>query len=106
MRVLLDECIPRRLRQELSGYEVRTVAEQGWGGIKNGELLRRAADNFDVFLTVDQNLEYQQNLSPLSISVIVLTAPSNDIDALRPLMQGVRQILPQVLSGKFYRIPP
>ncbi|MBA2410220.1 MAG: DUF5615 family PIN-like protein [Gammaproteobacteria bacterium] len=104
MRVLLDECVPRRLRQQLPEHEVRTVEEQGWGGIKNGDLLRHAADCFDVFLTVDQNLQHQQNLSALPISVIVLVALSNDIDVLIPLMSEVRQILPQVQPGNFYRI--
>jgi predicted nuclease of predicted toxin-antitoxin system len=61
MRVLLDECVPRALRDELPGHEVRTVAEYGWAGVKNGELLRLAANSFDVLLTVDRNLEYQQN---------------------------------------------
>ena len=61
MRVLLDEQLPRRLGSELTGYQVRTVQQQGWTGFTNGELLRRAADDgFEVFLTADQNLPYQQ----------------------------------------------
>jgi hypothetical protein len=54
MRVLLDECVPERLRAELTGHAVRTVAEMGWSGIKNGQLLQRAATEFDCFLTVDR----------------------------------------------------
>jgi hypothetical protein len=55
--VLLDECVPRKLRRELTGHDVRTVTEMGWSGIKNGPLLRRAAQDFDIFLTVDQGVE-------------------------------------------------
>jgi hypothetical protein len=61
MRVLLDECVPRALRNDISGHEVRTVAEAGWAGVKNGELLRLAATAFDVLITVDRSLEYQQS---------------------------------------------
>jgi hypothetical protein len=62
MRVLLDECVPRALRDDIPGHEVKTVAEAGWAGVKNGELLRLAAAQFDLLLTVDRSLEYQQNL--------------------------------------------
>ena len=93
MRVLLDECFPRALRAELSGHEVSTVAEAGWAGVKNGALLQRAATRFEVLLTVDRNLEYQQNFSGLAIAVIVVDAPSNDIEVLRPLMPKVLEAL-------------
>lgn len=59
MRVLLDECVPRALRNELPGHDVKTVAEAGWAGAKNGKLLQLAATQFDLLLTVDRNLEYQ-----------------------------------------------
>jgi hypothetical protein len=62
MRVLLDECVPRALREQLPGHDVKTVVEAGWAGVKNGELLGLAAQRFDVLLTVDRNLEYQKNL--------------------------------------------
>ncbi len=93
MRVLFDECLPRRLRQHLPGLEVRTVAEMGWRGLKNGALLRRAAEHFDAFLTVDQNIEYQQNLSQLPLPVVVLEVRSNDIDVMRPLMPKALAVL-------------
>jgi predicted nuclease of predicted toxin-antitoxin system len=83
MRLLLDECVPKRLARELRGHEARTVQDAGWAGIKNGALLRLANGQFDVLLTVDQAIEYQQNLSGLSISVVVMMAPSNDIGDLR-----------------------
>jgi hypothetical protein len=99
MRVLLDECVPRPLRAELSQHEVKTVAEVGWAGVKNGALLHLAAKQFDVLLTVDRNLEYQQNFSGLTIAIVVIVAPSNDIDVLRPFMASVREPLLTARSG-------
>ena len=104
MRVLLDECVPRRLRAELPGHEVRTVEEAGWSGIKNGALLQLAASQFDVLLTVDRSLEYQQNFSGVTIAVVVIEAPSNDISILRPLMQAVRAALPNTKPGTVTRV--
>ena len=72
MRVLLDECLPRRLKHALNGHEVQTVPEMGWASKRNGELLRLAAREFDVFLTVDQRLQQEQQLSMFRIAVIVL----------------------------------
>jgi hypothetical protein len=99
MRVLLDECVPRALRVDLPGHEVTTVAEAGWAGVKNGALLQLAATRFEVLLTVDRNLEYQQNYSCLTIAVIVVDAPSNDIEALWPLMPKVLEALPKAKPG-------
>jgi predicted nuclease of predicted toxin-antitoxin system len=86
VRVLLDECLPRRLKRELVGHDVKTAPEMGWASEKNGELLALAAADFDVFLTSDRNLSYQQNLSAFEIAVIVVLAASNSIDSLRPLV--------------------
>lgn len=99
MRVLLDECVPRGLRTELPGHEVKTVAEAGWAGVKNGALLQLAATQFDVLLTVDRRLEYQQSFADLTIAVVVVEAPSNDIAVLRPLMSAVREALPNAKRG-------
>lgn len=95
MRILLDESLPRRLRDEIPGHTVVTVAEMGWSAINNGELLRRAADHFEVFVTADQNLQFQQNLSALPVAVIVLVSATNRIDHLRPLMS---ELLARLLS--------
>jgi hypothetical protein len=92
MRILLDESLPQELRDELPGHDVATVRESGWSGLKNGDLRRRAADRFEVFLTADQNIQFQQNLGKLPISVLVLVAPSNRMEALRPL-------IPKLLSA-------
>jgi predicted nuclease of predicted toxin-antitoxin system len=104
MRVLLDECVPRALREQLPGHDVKTVAESGWTGVKNGELLRLAARRFDVLLTVDRNLEYQQNFLGAAVAVIVMHAPSNDIVALQPLMPKVLQAIPGAARGKVTNI--
>jgi|SRR5580704_1779324 predicted nuclease of predicted toxin-antitoxin system len=96
MRVLLDECVPRTLRKELRGHDVRTVAEVGWAGVKNGDLLQLAASQFDVLLTVDQNLEYQQNLADLPVAVVVIHVPSNDVAVLRPLIPAVLAALAEI----------
>ena len=99
MRVLLDECVPRGLGAHLPGHEVKTVAETGWTGVKNGALLQLAATRFDVLLTVDRNVEYQQNFTGLTIAVIVIAASSNDIAVLRPLMPAVLSALASVTPG-------
>ena len=85
MRVLLDECLPRRLKRELVGHDARTVPEMGWASKRNGELLALAAATFDVFLTADRNLSYQQDLSAFDLAIVVLVARSNNIEDLRPL---------------------
>jgi Domain of unknown function (DUF5615) len=99
MRVLLDECFPRALRKELPGHEVKTVAEAGWAGMKNGELLQRAAKEFDLLLTIDRNLEYPQNFAGLDLAVIVVHVPSNDVAVLRPLISAVLAAIPRAKPG-------
>lgn len=72
-KVLLDECVDRGLAKEITGYDVLTVPEAGWASIKNGELLGRAQVEFDVFITTDRNLMFQQNLPKYDLAVIVLS---------------------------------
>jgi Domain of unknown function (DUF5615) len=86
MRVLLDECVDWRLSRDITGHEVKTARQMGWSAIKNGELLALACDQFDVFVTVDQNLSFQQNVGALKIAVIVLRAKSNRLAELRRLV--------------------
>ena len=104
MRLLLDECVPKRLKRELPGHEAKTVQDMGWAGIKNGALLRLADGQFDALVTVDQGIEYQQNLSGLSISVVVMVAPSNDVDDLRPLLPSVERALASARPGEIMRV--
>ena len=95
MRLLLDESIPVRLKRHLPSHSVRTVVEMGWSGVKNGDLLKLAAASFDVFITVDKNLPYQQNLATLPLAVIVLDAHSNELPALLPLVPKLETSLPR-----------
>ena len=101
MRILLDEDLPRRLGALLVGHDVNTVQRVGWSGIKNGRLLGLAASKFDVFLTMDGNLEFQQNLATLSIAVLVIVAVSNRIEHLQPLvpqlLRELNHVQPQTL---------
>jgi predicted nuclease of predicted toxin-antitoxin system len=99
VRVLLDECLPRRLKRELVGHDARTAPEMGWASKRNGELLALAATAFDVFLTADRNLSYQQDVSAFNIAVIVLVAQSNRIDDLRPLAPRVLEVLATAKRG-------
>ena len=93
MKVLLDECLPKRLKRQVQADLVRTVPEMGWAGTKNGALLRLVEREFDVLLTNDQNLEHQQNLARFDLAVVVLVALSNDIEDLRPLMPAANEAM-------------
>lgn len=86
MRVLLDESLPHDMVPEIIGHEVHTVQGRGWAGTKNGALLALAVPEFDVFITGDRNLPYQQNLALFDIRVIILAAPRNRIEEIRPLL--------------------
>ena len=104
MKILLDECIDRRLAQEITGHEVVTVPQAGWAGLKNGDLLRLAQAQFDVFVTVDRNLSFQQQLPNFTIAVIILRAPTNRLKDLRPLVPQLMQVLPLVPKGEVRRV--
>ena len=104
MRILLDESLPQPLARLLPGHEVRTVAQMGWSGTRNGPLLALAAADFEVLLTADQNLEHQQSLGALPIAVAVLVAASNRIDSLRPLVPALLRALPTLKRGDLIRV--
>lgn len=104
MRLLLDECVPKRLGRLLAPHDVQTVQQAGWSGIKNGALLARAAESFDVFVTVDQGIRYQQNLVGLKIAVIALAARSNNIDDLKPLIPKLLGALEGARPGEVIRV--
>ena len=93
MYILIDECLPKKLKRALSGYTVFTVQEKGWSSLENGDLLRVAENEFDVWVTADRNVEYQQNLDRFDIAVVVLVAPRNRLDVLLPLMPRLREVL-------------
>ena len=86
MRLLLDESLPWRLARLLEGHQVSSVQRAGWAGVRNGELLKLASTSYDAFVTADQNLQYQQNLSALPLTVFVLAAQSTALVDLAPLV--------------------
>ena len=100
MRVLLDENLPRALASELTGHQVTTVQAAGWAGAKNGELLRLADNRFDVLLTMDRSLRYQQNLDALGLSVLIVRAPSNRMVHLKPLVGSILKALDDLQPGQ------
>ena len=104
MLVLLDESLPRKLALELVGHTTQTVQKRGWSGLKNGELLRRASAEFDVFVTGDQNLEFQQNTTGLSIAVVVLIAVNNRIETLRSLIPELLKAIESIDPGQLIRV--
>ncbi|HEX8161682.1 MAG TPA: DUF5615 family PIN-like protein [Pyrinomonadaceae bacterium] len=103
MRLLLDECTPRRLKRDFTGHAVSTVEEAGLKGLKNGQLLRAAAGNFDALVTVDQNLPHQQNLSFLNLSILLLIARSNRYQDLQPPAAQALNALEQISPGEIVR---
>lgn len=105
-RVLFDEDVPRPLRRDLAGFEIQTVDEAGWAGIKNGELLRRAEESFDIFRTADRNLPFQQNISKLRLGVVVLAVGSTKLDDLRPLSTQISSAIDAVQPGQIIWIRP
>lgn len=105
MRILLDEQLPRQLAPYLIGHDARTVQQESWAGLKNGVLLTSAeAAGFDVFLTGDQNLEFQQNISKRRLGVVVLCAASNALEDLVPLIPGALAAIEAIQPGQVVRV--
>ena len=104
MRVLLDESLPRPLARYLPGHETKTVTQMGWTSLKNGALLAIAAESFDVVLTADQNIAFQQNLTKLPVSVVILIAPTNRIESLIPLVPTLIEALESLEPRTLLRV--
>lgn len=100
MKLLLDECLDRRFARELPGHFIRTVPQMGWATIKNGRLLKLAEADFDIFVTVDRNLSFQQHLPKFKIAVAVLRARSNRLEDLKPLGATLLAALPGLKAGE------
>jgi predicted nuclease of predicted toxin-antitoxin system len=100
VKVLLDECIPKRLAREFSGHEIKHVTQMGWASIKNGRLLALAEKSFDVFLTVDRNLSFQQRVPKYKIAVLVVRSRSNRRSDLLPLVPRILSALPNCKAGQ------
>jgi predicted nuclease of predicted toxin-antitoxin system len=104
MRLLLDECLARNLKRDLVGHEVMTVVEAGYGGMKNGALLRAASGNFDVFITVDRNLPLQQNVCSFQLGIVMLKARGITYDDVSPLAPKVLETLKTIQPGQVVEI--
>src|ERR1051325_5083445 len=106
MRVLLDECLPKELAGMLVRHQAMTVSQAGWASKTNGELLAAASDDFDVFLTLDQNLQYQQNVKSFRLEIVVLRVSDNKLTTIEPLLPKVLGALPFVKVGQVVNIDP
>ena len=104
MRILLDECLPKPLKRDLQGHVVLTVTEAGWSGVRNGALLGLAEDTFDVFMTVDKSIVYQQNIAAHDIAIVLLVGLNNRLETLRPLMPQVMEALQTVRPGQVVQV--
>jgi len=103
-RILLDECLPRDLKKSLEGHDATTVPEAGWASKDNGDLLALASTDYDVFVTVDRNLTFQQNIANLKIAVIVLVARGNRLVDLQPLVPSLLKALGTIERGQVVRL--
>jgi predicted nuclease of predicted toxin-antitoxin system len=106
MKVLIDECAPRALKRDLTahGHDCLTVQEAGWTGKENGDLLALAEGKFDVLVTVDTNVYYQQNLAGRKIAIVILRARSNRLDDLSPLFPACAEALAKIKLGEIIRL--
>jgi hypothetical protein len=104
MKILLDACVPRPLRNFLSVHTVRTAQEMGWGKLKNGDLLKAAETEFDAFFTCDQNLKYQQNIAGRKLAILIL--PTNDWPALKQMGDKIASAANLLKPGDFVELPP
>ncbi len=105
MKILLDECLNWRLKGEFELHEVFTVQELGWSGIVNGELIAKASEHgFEVFVTIDKNLRFQQNLKKHSLVMVVFQTRLNRLEYIRPLIPILLKKLPEMVAGEVYEI--
>ena len=106
MKILLDECLPRKMTYLLEdGFEVFTVKEKKWDGLENGDLMKAAVeDNFDVFVTGDKNLSYQQNIADFEIAIVLMNPLFNTLENIKPLIPKLLKLFPQLEKRKFYLI--
>jgi predicted nuclease of predicted toxin-antitoxin system len=108
MKILIDECLPAGLKGTLTalGHECETVRKAGFGSKRNGELLRLAEGRWDVLLTSDRNIKYQQNMTGRSVSIVILCAKSNRMKDLLPLMSACAQVLLAIQPGRVVEVGP
>lgn len=99
MKLLLDECVTNDLKSDFVGHDVSTIEDAGFKGLKNGKLLEAASANFDVLVTVDQNLQFQQNIANFDIAILVLKAGRSTLPFLRPMMPRVLRSIEAITAG-------
>lgn len=104
MRVLLDNCVPRKLATHLVGHQTTTVAKLGWNSLNDGPLLDAAENQCDVFVTMDRSIPFQQQLGHRSFAVILLRATSNRIEQLQPLVSDILTTLADIQPGQLREI--
>lgn len=100
MNFLLDECVDARFAAHISGFTVRTVHDEGWSGITNGALLTKAQEKFDVFVTVDRNLSFQQHLPKFDLAAVLIHATSNRLEDLIALVDQLKEAIPRASPGE------
>jgi len=100
MRILLDECVNPRLRLAFPGDEVKTVEEMGWRSLKNGQLMKEAASRFDLFVTLDRNIEYQNQAGSYDLAILILVTRFNHIAAYRPQFAEIRDVARRSRRGQ------
>ena len=104
MRVLLDECLPRRLLRDLNAYKATTVPRQGWAGTKDRELIRLAEEEFDVFIAIGSNLVFQQNLKQTGLCIVVLCAVNSRYETLQPLIPKLQEAIGHATPAAIIRV--
>jgi PIN like domain len=102
MKIIIDECVPSIVKRELPALSIVTVQEMGWAGVKNGELLKLVAAEFDVFITSDKNLRYQQNLTTFDIAIILL--PSNQVPVVKELLGQIETAMKSIKRNDFIEL--
>ena len=105
MKILLDECVTKRLKPHLSQHEVASVTEKGWSGLKNGQLMAAASgEGFDIILTIDKNLQHQQNIGKYPLIVVILNSPSSKLEMLVTFLPSFEKQIPAFTKGKAYLV--
>jgi len=100
MNVLFDACVPRPLRKHLPGIDIKTAYEMGWAHLLNGHLLRTAQQDFDVLLTVDRGIRYQQPAHEFEIGIVIVLVFNNNVKSFLPLLDEIREAISRVKPGE------
>lgn len=104
MNILLDECVPARFVRSLTGHAVTTVQKRGWAGVKNGDLLALAENEFDALITVDRRISIERDLNKFKLSIVLLRVRSNRLEDIRPLAADLLEKLPRATAGQLITI--